>query len=73
LLSKLIADQIARPDALGKSIAVTSDYRVSKLSGGEWDDLWMIGPATMGSLGDVIAASSITKQAEQLSIQIASK
>ncbi|QWD94572.1 FAD/NAD(P)-binding protein [Polynucleobacter sp. MG-Unter2-18] len=73
LLSKLIADQIARPDALGKSIAVTSDYKVSKLSGGEWDDLWMIGPATMGSLGDVIAASSIAKQAEQLSIQITSK
>ena len=73
LLSKLIADQIARPDALGKSIAVTSDYKVSKLSGGEWDDLWMIGPATMGSLGDVIAASSIAKQAEQLSIQITLK
>jgi uncharacterized NAD(P)/FAD-binding protein YdhS len=73
LLSKLIADQIARPDALGKSIAVASDYRVSKSSGGEWDDLWMIGPATMGSLGDVIAASSIAKQAEQLSIQITSK
>lgn len=73
LLSKLIADQIARPDALGKSIAVASDYRVSKSSGGEWGDLWMIGPATMGSLGDVIAASSIAKQAEQLSIQITSK
>ena len=73
LLSKLITDQIARPDALGKSIAVASDYRVSKLSGGEWDDLWMIGPATMGSLGDVIAASSIAKQAEQLSIQITLK
>jgi uncharacterized NAD(P)/FAD-binding protein YdhS len=73
LLSKLIADQIARPDALGKSIAVANDYRVSKSSGGEWDDLWMIGPATMGSLGDVIAASSIAKQAEQLSIQITHK
>jgi uncharacterized NAD(P)/FAD-binding protein YdhS len=73
LLSKLIADQVARPDALGKSIAVASDYRVSKSSGGEWNDLWMIGPATMGSLGDVIAASSIAKQAEQLSIQITSK
>ncbi len=73
LLSKLIADQVARPDALGKSIAVAGDYRVSKASGGEWNDLWMIGPATMGSLGDVIAASSIAKQAEQLSIQIISK
>jgi hypothetical protein len=26
----------------------------------------MIGPATMGSIGDVVAASAIAKQAEQL-------
>jgi hypothetical protein len=30
----------------------------------------MLGPATMGSLGDVIAASAISKQAEQLALQI---
>jgi hypothetical protein len=31
----------------------------------------MIGPATMGSLGDVVASSAIAKQAEQLADQIA--
>jgi hypothetical protein len=30
----------------------------------------MIGPGTMGSLGDVVAASTIAKQAEQLATQI---
>jgi hypothetical protein len=29
----------------------------------------MIGPATMGSLGDVVAANAIAKQAEQLARQ----
>jgi hypothetical protein len=30
----------------------------------------MLGPATMGSLGDVVAASAISKQAEELASQI---
>jgi uncharacterized NAD(P)/FAD-binding protein YdhS len=38
-----------------------------------WDNLWMLGPATMGSLGDVVAASAISKQAEDLAKQIQAK
>jgi uncharacterized NAD(P)/FAD-binding protein YdhS len=70
LLGKLIDNRIAEPDALGQSIAVDSRFRVFKSMNEQWNTLWMIGPATMGSLGDVIAASSIAKQAEQLAIQI---
>lgn len=70
LLGKLIASQNATQDALGQSIAVDTRFRVLKPAGGHWDSLWMIGPGTMGSLGDVIAASSIAKQAEQLAAEL---
>lgn len=67
LLGKLIANQVAIPDSLGQSIAVSACLSVCRPDGGHWNTLWMIGPGTMGSLGDVIAASAIAKQAEQLS------
>jgi uncharacterized NAD(P)/FAD-binding protein YdhS len=67
-LSKMITNQIACADALGQSIAVDTQFRVMKSINEGQNKLWMIGPATMASLGDVIAASSIAKQAEQLAI-----
>jgi uncharacterized NAD(P)/FAD-binding protein YdhS len=69
-LNKLIEDQLAIRDPLGHAIAVDENFRVLNLSCKRWNSLWMIGPGTMGSLGDVIAASAIAKQAEQLAIQI---
>ncbi len=71
LLNRLVEDQLAIRDPLGQSIAVDENFRVLTLSSKRWNSLWMIGPGTMGSLGDVIAASTIAKQAEQLAIQIA--
>lgn len=70
LLNKLIANRIALPDALGQGIAVDAHFKVLNPINGQWNTLWMIGPATMGSLGDVIAASAIAKQAEQLAMQM---
>ncbi|MEY4059573.1 MAG: hypothetical protein RL551_820, partial [Pseudomonadota bacterium] len=58
-------------DPLGHAIAVDASFRVIRSPSDRWNSLWMIGPATMGSLGDVIAASAIAKQAEQLAGQIA--
>jgi len=69
-LNKLIADSIATPDPLGAAIAVDTSLNVMKPNLQAWNNLWMLGPATMGSFGDVIAASSISKQAEQLALQI---
>lgn len=69
-LQKLIKDRLAIPDELGHAIAVDNNFRVLHLSDEHWNSLWMIGPGTMGSLGDVIAASAIAKQAEQLAMQI---
>ena len=69
-LNRLIEDQLAIRDPLGRAIAVDENFRVLNLSCKRWNSLWMIGPGTMGSLGDVIAASTIAKQAEQLAIQI---
>lgn len=69
LLNQLIQDQYAIPDALLQAIAVDLQFRVVGPSS-TWSNLWMIGPATMGSLGDVVAASAIAKQAEQLANQI---
>ncbi len=69
-LNKLIEDQLAIRDPLGHAIAVDENFRALNLSCKRWNSLWMIGPGTMGSLGDVIAASAIAKQAEQLAIQI---
>ena len=66
LLDELIHDAIASPDALKYSIAIDPQLAVLDPKGGAYQSLWMIGPATMGSLGDVIAASAIAKQAEQL-------
>jgi hypothetical protein len=66
----MITNQIACADALGQSIAVDAQLRVMKSIDEGQNKLWMIGPATMASLGDVIAASSIAKQAEQLAIDL---
>lgn len=70
LLSNLISSQLAIPDALQQSIAIDTNFRVLDSNHQPWENLWLIGPATMGSLGDVVAASAITKQAEQLAEQI---
>lgn len=70
LLKQLIAKQLALPDALGQAIAVDTAFRVISTDLQPWPNLWMIGPATAGSLGDVVAASAISKQAEQLSARI---
>jgi uncharacterized NAD(P)/FAD-binding protein YdhS len=72
-LNQLIADAIAIPDPLGAAIAVDTNLSVLKPNQQAWNNLWMLGPATMGSLGDVIAASAISKQAEELAIQIQAK
>jgi uncharacterized NAD(P)/FAD-binding protein YdhS len=66
LLDQLTRDAIASPDALKSSIAINPQLAVLDARGKPYQSLWMIGPATMGSLGDVIAASAIAKQAEQL-------
>jgi uncharacterized NAD(P)/FAD-binding protein YdhS len=71
LTSELIASGIAAPDALLQSIAVDTHLRVMNSDHQPHINLWMIGPATMGSLGDVVASSAIAKQAEQLADQIA--
>lgn len=70
LLQQLIKSNLAIPDELGYAIAVDKNFRALHLSGEPWNSLWMIGPGTMGSLGDVIAASAIAKQAEQLAMQL---
>jgi uncharacterized NAD(P)/FAD-binding protein YdhS len=72
-LNQLIADAIAIPDPLGIAIAVDTNLNVIKPSLQAWNNLWMLGPATMGSLGDVVAASTISKQAEGLAKQIRAK
>ncbi|OZA75571.1 FAD/NAD(P)-binding protein [Polynucleobacter sp. 39-46-10] len=71
LLNQLIENRLAIRDPLGHAIAVDASFRVIRSPSDRWNSLWMIGPATMGSLGDVIAASAIAKQAEQLAGQIA--
>ena len=70
LLDQLICDAITSPDALRSSIAIDPQFAVLDTKGKPYQSLWMIGPATMGSLGDVIAASAIAKQAEQLAKSI---
>jgi uncharacterized NAD(P)/FAD-binding protein YdhS len=69
-LNRLIADAIAIQDPLGTAIAVNTNLNVIKPNLQAWNNLWMLGPATMGSLGDVVAASAISKQAEQLALDI---
>jgi uncharacterized NAD(P)/FAD-binding protein YdhS len=70
LLLDLIANRTATSDALGQSIAVDQQFRVLDSNIQAQANLWMIGPETMASLGDVVAASAIAKQAEQLADQI---
>ena len=69
-LNTMIADAIAIPDPLGHAIGVNTNLNVIKPDRQAWNNLWMLGPATMGSLGDVVAASAISKQAEELASQI---
>jgi uncharacterized NAD(P)/FAD-binding protein YdhS len=69
-LNTLIADAIATPDPLGHAIGVNTNLNVIKPNLQTWNSLWMLGPATMGSLGDVVAASAISKQAEELATHI---
>lgn len=70
LLNELVTAAIAIPDPLRHAIAVNTNLNVLKPDQQAWNNLWMLGPATTGSLGDVIAASAISKQAEQLACQI---
>jgi len=70
LTNELIVSGLAAPDALLQSIAVDTAFRVMNPELEPYANLWMIGPATMGSLGDVVASSAIAKQAEQLAGQI---
>ena len=72
-LNRLISDSIAISDPLGCAIGVNINLSVIKPNLQAWNNLWMLGPATMGSLGDVIAASAISKQAEGLASQIQAK
>lgn len=72
LTNELIASGFVAPDALLQSISVNTDFRVMNPEQEPYANLWMIGPATMGSLGDVVASSAIAKQAEQLAGQITS-
>jgi uncharacterized NAD(P)/FAD-binding protein YdhS len=69
-LNRMIADALAIPDPLGHAIGVNTNLNVIKPNRQAWNNLWMLGPATMGSLGDVVAASAISKQAEELASQI---
>lgn len=69
-LNTLIADAVAISDPLGHAIGVNTNLNVIKPNLQAWNNLWMLGPATMGSLGDVVAASAISKQAEELAAQI---
>jgi uncharacterized NAD(P)/FAD-binding protein YdhS len=69
-LEGLIANSIAISDPLGHAISVNISLNVIKPNLQAWHNLWMLGPATMGSLGDVVAASAISKQAEGLAAQI---
>ena len=69
LLDQLMGEGYALPDALAVGIRVNADFKVLDPKQAPWNDLWMIGPATMGSLGDVVAANAIAKQAEQLARQ----
>jgi uncharacterized NAD(P)/FAD-binding protein YdhS len=69
-LNTLITNAIAVPDPLGHAIGVNTNLNVIKPNLQAWNNLWMLGPATMGSLGDVVAASAISKQAEELASQI---
>ena len=69
-LNRMIADAMAIPDPLGHAIGVNTNLNVIKPNRQAWNNLWMLGPATMGSLGDVVAASAISKQAEELAYQI---
>lgn len=72
LVGQLISDQFALPDALGQSVAVDAAFHVLGVNQSPWPNLWMIGPATAGSLGDVVAASAISKQAEELADKLRS-
>ena len=67
LIKSVISQGTVMPDALGQSIAVNPDFQVMRSPISAWDSFFMIGPGTMGSLGDVVAASSIAAQAEKLS------
>ena len=69
-LNTLITDAMAIPDPLGHAIGVNTNLNVVKPNRQAWNNLWLLGPATMGSLGDVVAASTISKQAEELASQI---
>jgi uncharacterized NAD(P)/FAD-binding protein YdhS len=69
-LNRMIADAMAIPDPLGHAIGVNTELKVIRPNRQAWNNLWMLGPATMGSLGDVVAASAISKQAEELASQI---
>jgi len=65
----LITAAIATPDPLGYAEVVNPNLSLLKLDEQVWNNLWMLGIATIGSMGDDIAVSVISNQAEQLDFQ----
>lgn len=73
LLDQLVGDQLAVRDGLGRSVGVGPDFCVQRPAAGAWPDLFMIGPPTAGSLGDVVGAFSTARQAESLARRLAER
>ena len=74
LINQIISDRLADPDCFGISLAVNTNHEVLNSSCESRDNqgLYMIGPNTNASLGDVVAASEVSMQALRLTKRLKS-
>ena len=71
LILKLLKAGIIAPDFSQRSARIASDFKVLDGQKKPYDNLYALGAMTASSLGDVIGAGTIAKQAESLAASLA--
>lgn len=71
LLRALLADGLARPDALGMALDVTDSLAVRGRDGGSVPGLWALGSLVRGVFWESVAVPDIRAQIQRLSVEIA--
>ncbi|TNC10343.1 hypothetical protein FF100_23980 [Methylobacterium terricola] len=70
LLRRLVVRGLARPDGFGLGLAASDDDR---LSAGQPDRLWTLGPLLRGTLWECVAVPDIRSQAAEVAALVAAE
>ena len=70
LLRQLLADGLARPDALKLGLDVGRDGAVRSIDGTAAEDLFAVGPITRGAFWEIVAVPDLRVACEQMAARL---